>query len=863
MGILRSAAMAASFSTLCLTSALCPIAVAAQETDRRHYNLPAQPLSTSLQAVAVASKRSIAAPAELVRGITAPQLIGEFTAEEAVAALLEKSGLRYRRVQRALVVERDADFTQENWSSGDDATAIIVTGSRIRGAPIASPVITIDENDIRNAGQTTLGGVVRSIPQSFAGGQNPGIGSNVPALNGVDMGGGSSLNLRGLGSDATLTLLNGRRLSYSSSRQSVEVSTIPLGALDRIEIVADGASAIYGSDAVGGVANIILKRDMEGVETRARLGTSTEGGNFEQQYSAAGGARWASGGFIAAYEHNRNTAVDAGDREYARLRSPGLTLYPAMRNHNALLSAHQQISEPVTFSVDALFNKRRTTTGYATNPAGDLALGRNQQITQSRAFAIAPSLSVQVGAGWNAAFSGSYAEDRVDYSIDGYTDDQARRLAAGFYDNGAQSVELAADGPLLTLPAGSAEVAFGIGYRDIRFANDRGAGHPLNFERSQANRYAYGELSVPLAAPHMAIPAVHRLNVSAAVRYEHYDDAGSVATPKFGIVYTPTPGVDLKASWGRAFRAPTLYQRFQPPILTLLGAPSFGQTDAPPGSTALYIQGGNPDLRPERATTWSVTAALQPSVMPGFEAEISYFDIRYVDRIVTPIGFLSQSLSDPTYAAQVTRSPSRELIDSILSSGVFFQNGTGAPFDPANVIAFIDNSNVNAGRQWAHGIDLLASYRQALGAGDGEIRVSGNASYLVSHQQISEDQADQSLAGILFNPPRWRGRASATWSLDGLAVTGVANYSGELADPRVSPAAILPSQWRFDFTVRYRTGDTAPRGLQGLDLLFAVTNAFNAEPPPIFTTSVTHAPYDSTNYSPLGRVISFGIAKSW
>src|SRR3546814_7754995 len=104
------------------------------------------------------------------------------------------------------------------------------------------------------SGQTSLGEVVRSIPQSFGGGQQPGIGFNVPGANGVNVGGGSSINLRGLGSDATLTLLNGHRLSYSSSRQSVDVSAITLSAVDRLEIVPDGASAIYGSDAVAGIS---------------------------------------------------------------------------------------------------------------------------------------------------------------------------------------------------------------------------------------------------------------------------------------------------------------------------------------------------------------------------------------------------------------------------------------------------------------------------------------------------------------------------------------------------------------------------------------------------------------------------------
>src|SRR3546814_12538175 len=90
--------------------------------------------------------------------------------------------------------------------------------------------------------------------------------------------GGSSANLRGIGQDATLTLLNGRRMSYGSNDQAVDLSAIPVEAVDRIEIVTDGASAIYGSAAVGGVINVMLKRDSDGVALGTRYGQPTDSG---------------------------------------------------------------------------------------------------------------------------------------------------------------------------------------------------------------------------------------------------------------------------------------------------------------------------------------------------------------------------------------------------------------------------------------------------------------------------------------------------------------------------------------------------------------------------------------------------------
>src|SRR3546814_5055713 len=95
----------------------------------------------------------------------------------------------------------------------------------------------------------------------------------------------STFNLRGIGPSATLTLLNGNRFAYSGTQSVIDISAIPTAAVERIEIVADGASAIYGADAVAGVVNILLRKDYEGVTTSARLGGSTDGGRSEEHTS--------------------------------------------------------------------------------------------------------------------------------------------------------------------------------------------------------------------------------------------------------------------------------------------------------------------------------------------------------------------------------------------------------------------------------------------------------------------------------------------------------------------------------------------------------------------------------------------------
>ncbi|OHT19109.1 STN domain-containing protein [Edaphosphingomonas haloaromaticamans] len=188
MSIVPKVALALSNSVAALSVPISP-AVAAQERQLT-YDLPAQPLTQSLREVSTRSGRNIVAPAELLRGRTAPAVRGTYPVQEVVDALLAGSGLVARRVGDGLLIER----AQSGRTSSDDQAEgeIVVTGSRIRGAPVASPVITLGEQAIRNAGQSDLGDVARSVPQSFGGGQNPGVGFNVPASIGGNVGGGSA-----------------------------------------------------------------------------------------------------------------------------------------------------------------------------------------------------------------------------------------------------------------------------------------------------------------------------------------------------------------------------------------------------------------------------------------------------------------------------------------------------------------------------------------------------------------------------------------------------------------------------------------------------------------------------------------------
>jgi len=825
---------------------------AAQDTGRRVVHLPAQPLAASLRSIGRTFGRTVAVDAALVAGRTAPPLEGSFGFDEAIATLLAGSGLEAVPVGDGVAIRPVASAAQ---GEGE----ITVTGTRIRGAPVASTTIRIGREAMRDAGQASAADVFRALPQNFGGGQNPGIGANVPQGKGADLAGGSSVNLRGLGSDATLTLLDGHRLSYDGALQGVDVSAIPFGAIDRIDVVPDGASALFGSDAVAGVVNIVLRRDLDGLETSARVAGSTDGGNFQQQYGATAGKTWSSGSALLAYEFARSTPITADQRAYAATRTPGVTLFPYLKHHNAALTFRQEIVPSLTFDLDGLYNKRWHELSAPLDPSGDLSVSRFDGHNATESWAAAPSLTLALPADWQAVLAGSYGWNRVDYGGTYYFGPTVLDAGSGAYRNTTENVELSGNGKLFGLPGGAAKLALGAGFRRNGFERMSSRGASERIDRGQDSYYGFAELSLPLIGPDQQLPLAERLDLSIAARTERYPGLATVTTPKLGIIYAPTPDVSLRGSWGRSFRAATLYEQYSPRTALLYGASTLGGSAAN-GATAILLLGGNSALKPERSVNWSATLAVHPRALAGAELEISWFDVLYRDRIVTPIAFESQALSDPLYRDRITANPSAAAQGAVLAQAVSFINASGGSYDPAAVVAIVDNSNVNAGRQAAHGLDVLGRYRFTLAGGT--LSTTLNLSWLESHQQIGPDLPVTQLAGELFNPPHLRGRGEIGWTGGALTVTAALNYIGPVRDTRTSPAPRIAGMAPLDLTFRYRR-PPGHRLLDGIDLIASAQNLFNAAPAPIATRLFMDTPYDSTNYSPFGRVLSLTVTKSW
>lgn len=840
-----------------LAASLCALAVPAAAQEARHQlHLPAQSLGDALRVLGSATGREILFTPDAVAGKAAAPIDGVYTVREALDLLLAGSGLVPVERDGAMLVMRRSPLSHAPDVPPGDEAAIVVTGSRIRGAPPASPVTILSSRAIAQAGQADLGEAVRTLPQSFAGGQNPGVAPGAPGSNN-NQNSGSSINLRGLGPDATLTLLNGHRLAYGSFTQAIDVNAIPLAAVGRIEIVADGASALYGSDAVGGVANIILRKDYDGVSATARLGAATDGGDTQQQYSLVGGTVWNGGGLIATYDFERDTAITARQRSYTHYMPANSTLLPALKRHSAVLSLHHALTPDLTFSFDGLYNWRRSSTVLQVPGAA-----RYTTEPTNQSFALAPSLTFEAGPSLSVTLSGVYGEDRSDTKQ--FTTTAAGAVSAYpyCYCNKVTSLEASAQGALFHLPAGAVRFAGGAGYRDNGYLN-RSTSLPEPIDVHQDSYYGFGELYVPLVAPGQGVAAIHRLSLTAALRYENYPGVDDVLTPKLGAIYAPSPDIDVKASWGKSFKAATLYQQYQPQYAFLYDATTLGGAGYPVGATALFTNGGNPALKPERANSWSATLTAHPRAIPGLQLDASYFEIAYRDRVAQPFQGTDfyTALGAGTLEAFVDPYPSAALQSALIAaSPVPLYNYAGVAYEPEAVVAAVYNIFFNVARQKIRGVDLAARYEVQFGSDD-RLALSGSASWLQSRQRLDPSLPYTDLAGTIFNPPHWRGRVGATWTRGPLSASAFANYSGAVDDVRSSPAVRVGSQTTFDLALVYRP---SPQGLiPGVGFALAVRNLLNDKPAYARPVADYYVNYDSTNQSAIGRFISVSLTKEW
>jgi iron complex outermembrane receptor protein len=194
---------------------------------------------------------------------------------------------------------------------------VLVTGSRIvrRDLDAASPIVTVDTQRLENSSTISIESVLNQMPQFVPDGTQFDSGN---AASGAATLGIASVNLRGIGANRTLVLVNGRRAQPANASLVVDLNTIPSAAIERIETITGGASAVYGADALAGVVNFVLKDDFEGVEMDLQTSTTAEGDGEETRFSTLLGVNGEGGrsNVLLGVEWYKRESVLQRDRDF-------------------------------------------------------------------------------------------------------------------------------------------------------------------------------------------------------------------------------------------------------------------------------------------------------------------------------------------------------------------------------------------------------------------------------------------------------------------------------------------------------------------------------------------------------------------
>lgn len=314
---------------LALACASPPLLASAQTPEQR-YSLPSQPLAKSLNQLASTSDRQILFDPGLIRDESAPALSGQFSFEQALGRLLASSRLTYSVTPNGVVtiVQAQAANTPaprpapQPQAAAPVATpqptelsSVQVVGSRIKRSEIEgpSPVTVITAEQMEIEGAATVFEALENMVIA--------TGSVETELSGGFSANAHPLNLRGMGPGRSLLLINGRRAAdypfpYGGKSNFQNFGNIPSGAVERVEVLAGGASAIYGADAVAGVVNVVLKTNLDGDNVKVRTGTTTMGGGDRFDLQWAGGRSGEKWGLTYALQYFNQEPLYGWQRDF-------------------------------------------------------------------------------------------------------------------------------------------------------------------------------------------------------------------------------------------------------------------------------------------------------------------------------------------------------------------------------------------------------------------------------------------------------------------------------------------------------------------------------------------------------------------
>jgi outer membrane receptor protein involved in Fe transport len=964
MGISRKRALACG-------AALAALALAVgAHAQTRTFDVPAEEAVKSIPEFARQADLQIIAPSTRLRGVRTEPIRGALDARQALRRLLQGTGLEIASDNGSVIVLRSAadpaaaaaPAAPRAGPSDDEAeklSEVVVVGTRIRNVAPTSPVVSVDRGDIDRSGATTVQDVLAAVPQNYAG-----VDAASSRLSGGNTGLTSQIDIRGLGSQATLTLINGRRVSSGAGDQgrAVDISMIPVSAIQRIDILTDGASALYGSDGIGGVVNIVLRRNFEGAQTTVHRGWNSAAADSFLA-SQLVGTTWSGGRAMAAVQYQSVEALKArevgitstdfrsrggGDFRESPFGAPGTVLpsgffaglpfttltgpggspvflaalppgagrnlqlsslrlneanagdlvtedlAPKQQSTSGYVTLEQDVGK-VTLFLDAAYSQRKAinrdtdvinfvsvpTTNAFTPFKEDVLVARDFRefgptkfrIDNEGWFANLGARGVLPWGDWTWEVVGSASRDqseRLFASIDfgaldtllassnpatafnPFSDGSGQSVALPSLDSGFRAVtklrSIAANfqGELWRLPAGPVRFAAGAEHR-TEDLDGRGfasaAGQVLFDQASRDLSAVFGELYIPLVGGDHPAPLARELALSLAVRGERYSDFGDTTNPKVGVLWRPTEALTFKANWGTSFRAPLLRELSQvPTTLTDIGVVDPLKPGGPGVAFVTLVIGGNPNLEPETAETFTIGGEFKPASLAGAKLSVGYFHTDYDKRI-------------------------RGLLDGLsVSTLLSFQKALPpgiAVRDAAGNLTQLNLININSASTTMSGLDLGAEYRWT--AGDaGEFLLRSSATVLLKNRdQLIAGAPVLDLKGRVGNPAKWRGRLDLIWDRDPWAASLAVNHTDGLINDDADTQVVsrkVDSQTTVDLNAAFKLKSRSV-WLDAVTAQIGVTNLFNKLSP--FVDGSQNFGVDPRNFVINGRTIYLRLSKGF
>ena len=329
-------------ATWLLTLALCSLralsAVAMGNPNERYaFDIPQGVAAWRLNDFGTQSGMQLLFNFEDMKGVSVAAVHGDYKPFDALNKMIAGTDIRYEFVNRRTVtltravmavrpskalrdkVDASRPGKNDRRSSGAGLDEVTIRGTQPASLSLlGSRVMSVSRADVDASGFATTQGILRTLPQVFGGGPSEDTFLDIEARTNAAR--GTGVNLRGLGAGSTLVLMNGRRLPGAGTEgQFVDVSNLPLAAIQRIEILPDSSSTFFGSDAVGGVANFVMRDRFEGRQTEAYFGDTTRSGNLAERYlSQIVGGHTESGHGLLAFDFYSRDNLSTANRAMAK-----------------------------------------------------------------------------------------------------------------------------------------------------------------------------------------------------------------------------------------------------------------------------------------------------------------------------------------------------------------------------------------------------------------------------------------------------------------------------------------------------------------------------------------------------------------